>query len=181
MTIKSTLAAWSRRLTTAVLTLKPSTTTVTQAPTSKPETVRSARARQPPGEQGKHYAAFIESQLKLEQDRRESLNGRATSMLAAVTGLATLLLAVFAVLLGKGAVLTSWWTRGLLAAALLCLMVSAFFAVAVLKPRPLRGPTVGTLRSFLYEPRFRDTGDTSTGPDVIPERRSDLSVAGGLG
>ncbi len=157
MTIKSTIAAWSHHLITAVCSSKPSTTIGIQTPTSKPEVSRSARARQPPGEQGKHYAAFIEAQLKIEQDRRESINSRATSMLTAVTGLATLLLAVFAVLLGKNAVLTGCWERSFLAAALLCLMASAFHAVVALKPRPVEGPTVGTMRTFLREPRFRDT------------------------
>ncbi len=52
-------------------------------------------------DQGKTYSAFIEAQLKAENDLRASVTARANSALTGATGLVTLVLAVFAVFLGK--------------------------------------------------------------------------------
>jgi hypothetical protein len=79
-------------------------------------------------DQGKQYAAFIENELKAENDRRDSVNARAGTALTGSTGLVTLVLAVFAVFVGKDFVL-SGCARFWLAAALICLLCAAVCAV----------------------------------------------------
>jgi hypothetical protein len=79
-------------------------------------------------DQGRQYAAFIEAELKAEHDRRDSVNSRATSALTGSTGLVTLVLAIFAVFVGKDFTLTGW-AKGFLVAALFALLLSACCAV----------------------------------------------------
>jgi hypothetical protein len=47
------------------------------------------------------YAAFIEAELKIESDRRESLHARAASFVTSSAGLITLALGVFGLLVSK--------------------------------------------------------------------------------
>jgi hypothetical protein len=79
-------------------------------------------------DQGKQYAAFIDAQLKAENDRRDSVNSRAGTALTGAAGLVTLVLAVFAVFVGKDFVLTGF-ARKSLGFALLMLLLAAVSAV----------------------------------------------------
>jgi hypothetical protein len=47
------------------------------------------------------YAAFIEAELKSENDRRESVHSRAATLVTSSAGLVTLALGVFGLLVGK--------------------------------------------------------------------------------
>ena len=89
------------------------------------------------------YAAFIENELKAENDRRDSVNARAGLALTGSTGLVTLVLAVSAVFVGKDFVL-SGWARFWLAAALICLLSAAICAVVA------GYPWASTVRSANY-------------------------------
>lgn len=57
-----------------------------------------------PIDRGTQYTAFIEAELKREGERRDSVNTRAVSAVTGSTALATLVLAVFAVMIGKDAI-----------------------------------------------------------------------------
>jgi hypothetical protein len=99
-------------------------------------------------DQGKQYAAFIEVELKAENDRRDSVNSRAATALTGSTGLVTLVLAVFAVFVGKDFVL-SGCARFWLAAALVCLLLAAISAVGAGVPWKSPAPTPNYLQSLL--------------------------------
>ena len=79
-------------------------------------------------DRGKMYASFIETQLQSEDARRSSITARAGSALTGVSGLVTLVLAVFAVFLGKDFHLTELATL-LLSVAVVALLLAAFCAV----------------------------------------------------
>ncbi|SPM40207.1 hypothetical protein BN971_03106 [Mycobacterium numidiamassiliense] len=75
------------------------------------------------------YAAFIDAALKAENDRRDSVNTRAASAVTSATGLITLALAVFAVLVGKDHAFPEC-ARPFLVAALAFLLGAGACAVA---------------------------------------------------
>jgi hypothetical protein len=52
-------------------------------------------------EQGTEYATFIQNELKLEHERRDTVNSRAATAVTSATGLVTVTLAVIAVLRGQ--------------------------------------------------------------------------------
>jgi apolipoprotein N-acyltransferase len=76
----------------------------------------------------KIYAAFIEAELKAENDIRTSVNNRAAAALTGATGLMTLALAVFAVLVGTQHAFTGW-ARVWLVVALACMLGAGGCAV----------------------------------------------------
>lgn len=108
-------------------------------------------------EQGTQYAAFIEAQLAAEYERRASVNTRAASTLTGCAGLVTVVLAVFAVLVGKDFVL-SGPPRDYLAKALIALLAAALLAVLAGIPWTSSVPPLKLLRGFLNDP------DPSQGP-----------------
>jgi hypothetical protein len=101
-------------------------------------------------DQGKQYAAFIEAELQGENDRRASVNTRAAAALTGATGLVTLVLAIFAVFVGKDFVLAGSAKRSL-ALALLALLSAAVFAVLAGIPWTSTATKPETLRSFLRD------------------------------
>jgi uncharacterized membrane protein len=75
---------------------------------------------------GKQYAAFIESEVKAENDRHASINTRAAAALTGAAGLVTVVLAVLAVLADENFIL-SGWAKGWLVAALVALLGAGLF------------------------------------------------------
>jgi hypothetical protein len=106
-------------------------------------------------DQGKQYASFVEQQLKAEHDRRDSVNTRAGTALTGSAGLVTLVLAVFAVLIGKDFVL-SGLARYSLGFALLMLLFAAASAVIAGYPWKSKIVSPGTLEGFLAK-RWKNT------------------------
>ncbi len=104
----------------------------------------------PPIERGTHYAAFIEAELTREIARRDSLNTRALAALTASTGLATLVLGLFAVVIGKDATIKDFAKYSTLA-AILALLASAVFAVLAVKPKKAYVTGVKSLEAILSE------------------------------
>jgi hypothetical protein len=104
-------------------------------------------------DQGKQYAAFIEAQLAVENDRRASVNTRAAATLTGCAGLVTVVLAVFAVFVGKDFVL--WGPpRDYLADALIALLASALLAVLAGIPWTSSVPPLKLLHGFLDDPEL---------------------------
>jgi hypothetical protein len=115
------------------------------------------------------YAAFIDAELKAENDRRTSVNTRAATALTGATGLVTLVLAVFAVLgarndvvlgAGKDFVLTGW-AKAFLVVALAALLGSAACAVAAGFPWRQKLISPRTLHKMLTSHR-NDAEDVAT-------------------
>jgi hypothetical protein len=106
------------------------------------------RKRHPVSDQGNQYTSFIEAERKAENDRRESVNTRAASALTGATGLVTLVLAVFAVLVGRQFTL-SGWAKVYLVAALLALLASAISAVCAGLPWRYKMVSAETLDGML--------------------------------
>jgi hypothetical protein len=102
-------------------------------------------------DQGKQYAAFIEAELAAETDRRASVNTRAAAALTGAAGLVTLVLAVFAVLVGKDFVL-SGHAKDYLFKALIALLLAAIAALLAGIPWTTSRPSPESLRSFLNVP-----------------------------
>ena len=104
-------------------------------------------------ERGKQYAAFIEAELKAETDRRDSVNTRAATALTSAAGLVTLVLAVFAVLLGKDFRLAglTGWAKAYLAVALFALLGSAICAVVAGRPWRIKLTKPKTLYMMINE------------------------------
>lgn len=95
-------------------------------------------------EQGKQYAAYVEAELKAEFGRRESVNSRSATALTGSAGFVTLILAVFAVLIGKdftlagGAKLSLALALFALLAAGVCAVVAGFpWRIKLTKPATL--------------------------------------------
>lgn len=105
----------------------------------------------------KIYAAFIDAELKAENDQRASVNNRAAAALTGATGLVTLALAVFAVLLGKDHVFTGL-ARLFLVVALTALLLSGGCAVAAGFPWRLKQTSLRTIDKMLNS-RRNDTED----------------------
>jgi MFS family permease len=106
-------------------------------------------------DQGKTYAAFIEAQLKAENELRASVTSRANSALTGATGLVTLVLAVFAVFLGKDFTLKGY-AKLYLILAVVALLVSAVCALIAALPLKQKYTNDRTLQAFIDAPRWRD-------------------------
>lgn len=112
-------------------------------------------------DQGKQYAAFIEAELKAEHDRRASVNTRAAAALTGSAGLVTLVLAVFAVLVGKDFTL-SGCAKLWLVVALAALLGGGLFAVLAGLPWRYKATKPATLHYFLG-PSWGDSEVTARG------------------
>ena len=112
-------------------------------------------------DQGKQYSAFIEAQLKAENERRDSVNSRAATALTGSAGLVTLVLAVFTVLVGKEFKL-SGNAKLFLAVALIALLVAALCAVVAGIPWTSTATKPKTLHWFRTS-RWGDTEVTARG------------------
>lgn len=88
----------------------------------------------PPPERGTEYAAFLENELKREIARRDSINTRAVSALTSATGLATLVLALFAVVIGKDATIVGA-AKILMMLAVLSLLAASGCALVAARAR----------------------------------------------
>jgi hypothetical protein len=107
-------------------------------------------------DEGKQYAAYIEAQLAAEIDRRESAN-RGSATVFSASGLITIVLAVFAVLLPKDHPLTGG-AKAFLGVALLALLGSAICAVVAGRPWRIALVRPDTLYSMVGE-RWHDPED----------------------
>lgn len=101
-------------------------------------------------DQGKTYAAFMESQLKAENELRASVNARAAGALTGATGLVTLVIAVLAVLLGKDFKFVGY-AKGYVVAAVLLLLASGIFALIAALPWKMKYTDSPTLRKLVNE------------------------------
>jgi hypothetical protein len=79
------------------------------------------------------YAAFIEAELKAENDRRESLHTRAAAIAASSAGLITLALGVFGLLIGKNHEFPDI-AKPFFVSAVVCLLAAGACAVAAQFP-----------------------------------------------
>lgn len=111
--------------------------------TASPATLAANRA-----DQGKEFASFVDAELKAECDRRASVNTRAGAALTGSTGFVTIVLAVFAVFVGKEFTLCGS-ARVFLAIALLCLLLAAVCAVVAGFPWKSQVPSPYYLQSLL--------------------------------
>jgi hypothetical protein len=107
-------------------------------------------------DQGKEFASFIDAELKAEYDRRAAVNTRAGGALTGSTGLVTIVLAVFAVFVGKDFTLCGF-ARTFLAFALLFLLLAASCAVAAGVPWKSSVPAPHYLQSLLEKPYWKVT------------------------
>jgi hypothetical protein len=98
-------------------------------------------------DQGKQYAAFIEAELKAENERRDSVNSRAATVLTGSAGLVTLVLAVFTVLIGKDFKLTGC-AKDWIEVSLVALLLAAMCAVVAGVPWTSTSTNAKTLHSF---------------------------------
>lgn len=106
-------------------------------------------------EQGAQYAAFIDGELKRENDRRSSLIARASTAVTASAGLVTLVLALFAVVIGKDATITGSAKIGV-TVAVVALLVSAICALEAGRPRKKLDQTaVTTLRTLIDDDNWK--------------------------
>lgn len=79
-------------------------------------------------QQGASYAAFIQSELDREHERRDSVNARAATAITSATGLVTLTLAAVAVIKGQSTLLHGT-SQAWLVVAVIALLVAATLAV----------------------------------------------------
>lgn len=100
-------------------------------------------------DQGKQFASFVEGELQAENERRESVNSRAATALTGATGLITVVLAVFAVLIGKDSYALSGGARWALGLALIALLLAAVCAVIAGIPWKHKLPKPGYLQELL--------------------------------
>ncbi|OYN78901.1 hypothetical protein [Mycolicibacterium sphagni] len=112
-------------------------------------------------DQGEQYASYVEAELKAELARRDSVNSRSAAALTGAAGIVTLVLAVFAVLVGKDFVLTGL-AKALLVLALLALLVSAVCAVVAGFPWRIKLTSPSTLKMMVRD-RWADTEVTARG------------------
>src|SRR3954468_11924362 len=96
-------------------------------------------------EQGKEFARFVEMQLQSEETRRASIVTRGGAAVASAAGLVTLVLALFAVFLGK-----DFQVSGIVAIALgvavLAFLTSAVCGVVIISPWKYGFPEVESLQ-----------------------------------
>lgn len=105
-------------------------------------------------DQGKQYAAYIEAELKAENELRSSINTRAGSAITASTGFVTLVLGVFAVFLGKDYTL-SGTAKVFVVGAVMALLAAAFCALIAGLPWRYKYTLTSTLLDFVND----DWGD----------------------
>ncbi len=79
------------------------------------------------------YAAFIEAELKAESERRESVHTRAATFVTSSTGLITLSLGVFGLLIGSNHEIPDL-AKPFFVAAVICLLAAGGLAVAAVFP-----------------------------------------------
>ena len=106
------------------------------------------------------YAAFIEAELKAENDVRDSVNSRAASALTGATGLMTLALAAFAVLVGTQHLFTGL-ARLLLVIALAFLLGAGGCAVLAGFPWRQKLTSLRTIERMLNSHHREDTQDVA--------------------
>jgi hypothetical protein len=106
-------------------------------------------------DQGKTYATFIEAQLKAENDLRTSINTRAGTALTGAAGLVTLIIAVFAVFLGKDFTLEGD-AKVCLLLAVVSLLAAAVCAVLAQLPGEMKYALTPSLLSFIDHPRWAE-------------------------
>lgn len=111
-------------------------------------------------DQGTQYAGFINAELEREIARRDSANTRAGAALTSATGLVTLVLALFAVLLGKDSLATGW-AKVFIAGAVLALLAAGGCAVAAIRPRAEGVVSTRTLRKLIGDEHWKDTEVTA--------------------
>lgn len=116
---------------------------------------RCEESGDPNSEQGKQYAAYIEAELKAEYDLRSSINSRAATALTGSTGFVTLVLAVFAVLIGKHDFELTGCAKGYLVAAVMALLAAAICALMAALPGKFQYALTSTLQELLG-PRWGD-------------------------
>lgn len=101
-------------------------------------------------EKGKEWASFLEKQQQVEEARRSSVVTRGGAAVASAAGLVTLVLALFAVFLGKD-FQTSGPVAYALGTAVLALLVSAVCGVVVVSPWRYGRATISGLRALLND------------------------------
>jgi hypothetical protein len=106
-------------------------------------------------DQGTQYTAYIAAELEREIARRDSANTRAAAALTGATGLVTLVLALFAVFLGKDVLLTGG-AKVFIVVAVLALLMAGGCAVAAIRPRGEDLISTKTLRT-LIDDQWMDT------------------------
>jgi hypothetical protein len=112
-------------------------------------------------DQGTHYSAYINAELQAELSRRESVNGRSATALTSSTGFVTLVLAVFAVFVGKDFIL-SGGAKISLAVGLFALLAAGICAVIAGFPWRIKLATTETLRKMVNE-HWTDSEVTARG------------------
>jgi hypothetical protein len=133
-------------------------------------------------DQGTQYAAFIDAELEREIARRESANTRAGAALTRATGLVTLVLALFAIFLGKDSLVTGW-AKGFIAGAVVVLLAAGACAVVAIRPQPEDVVGTETLRTLLTD-HWTDTETSARNQtarmvvDRIDELRSVTTAKG---
>lgn len=103
-----------------------------------------------PIDRGTQYTAFIEAELKREGERRDSVNTRAVSAVTGSTALATLVLAVFAVLIGRDAVVHGP-AKISITIAVMALLLASGCAVEAARTRTGELLSMNNLRTLLTE------------------------------
>lgn len=99
------------------------------------------------GEVGKEWSSYIEKQLQAEEVRRSSIVARGGAAVASAAGLVTLVLAVFAVFLGKD-FQTSGPVEIALGTAVIALLISAVCGVVIVTPWRYGRATISTLQGM---------------------------------
>lgn len=110
-------------------------------------------------EQGTVYAAFVDARLKVERERRASLESRAAAVVTTSAALVSLVLALVAVVLGVDHQITSGARWGVIG-ALGLFSTAGLFALVVGMLRRYTVPDDLTLKSALGEHRT-DTETTA--------------------
>jgi hypothetical protein len=104
------------------------------------------------------YAAFIEAELKAETDRRESVHTRASTLVTSSTGLTTLSLGVFGLLVGKNHEFPDP-AKPFFVAAVVCLLAAGGLAVAAAFPLGQQFVADRTIDRMLHSHRADSEGD----------------------
>ncbi len=107
-------------------------------------------------DQGKEYADFIAAQLKSESDRRDNINTRAAAAVVGVSGVVTVVLAVFAVLIQKDFTLKGC-AKDYLEVALFALLTGAMLAVVAGIPMKYRFPSSKFMKKMIDNPHWKDS------------------------
>lgn len=103
-----------------------------------------------PLDRGTQYTAFIEAELKRESERRDSVNTRAVSAVTGSTALATLVLAVFAVMIGRDAIVHGP-AKVSITVAVIALLLASGCAVQAARTRTAELVSIDNLKVLLTE------------------------------